>query len=307
MALEVLADAVDGLRGLDRPAERLERALAAAFTAGGRPAQRLKNVLHGTWLGHPLHPVLTDVPIGAWTAGLVLDALDARGRRTGPGADAALAVGVGGAVAAALTGMTDWQHTAGRARRIGLTHGLLNTTSLACYLTSLGLRRRGRRRAGRRAALLGYLVSALAAYLGGHLVYALRIGVDHAADAPRPSDFVPVLPDAGLPEGQARCIELEGAPVLLVRRGGRIDAIAATCSHLGGPLARGRIEDGVVQCPWHGSRFALDDGRVVDGPATFAQPGYETRVRAGHVELRARTRSAARATVAPLTRDAAAR
>src|SRR5256885_9173110 len=106
----------------------MQRAIGAAFRARGAAGQAVKNFLHGTWLGHPLHPVLTDLPIGAWTTALVFDTLDA-GSRGWPWqqtarrrADDAILVGIVGAVGAALAGLTDWQHTDGQARRTRLAH-----------------------------------------------------------------------------------------------------------------------------------------------------------------------------------------
>jgi nitrite reductase/ring-hydroxylating ferredoxin subunit len=148
-------------------------------------------------------------------------------------------------------------------------------------------RRKKTRRAGLGFAMLGYAVSAGAAYLGGHLVFGEQIGVDHTAAQELPKEFVPVMNEAELPEGRMLKAEAEGVPVLLVRRGGEICALAHTCSHQGGPLSEGKLEGDVVECPWHGSRFSLRDGSVVDGPATFPQPCFETRVGEGRVEVRA--------------------
>jgi nitrite reductase/ring-hydroxylating ferredoxin subunit/uncharacterized membrane protein len=272
---------------LDPFGERLQQAVARVYQAGGDTGRRIRDLLHGTWLGHPLHPVLTDIPIGAWTAGLVLDALD-DGRRRGfsRAADASIAVGLTGAVGAAVTGLTDWHHTGGPARRAGLVHGLLNATATMLYAGSLVLRRSGARAAGQRLAGAGFLVTVAAAYLGGHLVYGRRIGVDRA---PRPEgwdDFVPVLPAAELRDGQPRRVQARDSALVLVRGNGRVYALAETCAHLGGPLAEGTVENDSIRCPWHGSRFALADGRVLEGPSTFSQPCFEVRIRGGQIEVR---------------------
>jgi nitrite reductase/ring-hydroxylating ferredoxin subunit len=135
-------------------------------------------------------------------------------------------------------------------------------------------------------AMLGYAVSSASAYLGGHLVFSEQIGVNHAAAQEMPKEFVPVLSDAELREGELKRADAGGVPVLLVRCEGDVCALAHTCAHLGGPLSEGKLEGDVVQCPWHGSRFNVRDGSVVDGPATFPQPRFETRVREGQIEVR---------------------
>ena len=289
MASNTAIQIIERQHWLEPLADRLQSSLNDGVTAAGSTGKQLANALHGVWLGHPLHPVLTDIPLGSWTAATVLDACEEIGGHGawGRGADAAISIGIIGALGSAITGLTDWRHTDGQARHIGLTHGLLNVSALALYLTSLFLRRRQARRAGRGVALLGYLVANAAAYLGGHLVYGERIGVDHTAAQRPPQGFVPVLHDVDLPENQLRRVTADGMPVLLLRRGERIYAIAETCTHLGGPLAEGTLDGQSVICPWHGSRFALEDGRVLDGPATFPQPCFETRVRQGQIEVRA--------------------
>lgn len=271
----------------------LQCAVSAAFQAGGAAGQAVKNFLHGTWLGHPLHPVITDVPIGAWTTALVFDTLDA-GRDRWPWqaalrrrADDAIVVGIVGAVGAALAGLTDWSHTDGKARRTGFAHAALNTLALGLYTGSLLMRRRGARRGGRSLAGVGFGVLLASAYLGGRLIYREHVGVDHA-QRDEPEGFLRAVREAELREGQPVRAEVNGLRIVLVRRGGRVYALGERCSHLGGPLAEGQVRDDAIVCPWHGSRFALQDGGVLDGPATMPQPCFETRVRDGFVEVRRR-------------------
>ncbi|HSF57140.1 MAG TPA: Rieske 2Fe-2S domain-containing protein [Candidatus Binatia bacterium] len=289
MATNIPVAVVDRQDWLEPIADRLQPAVAAAFGVDGPIGPKVANVLHGTWLGHPLHVVLTDVPLGSWTAAAVLDVLEEKtgSRALGRGADTAIAVGLVGAAAAAITGLTDWSKIGGgRPRRIGLAHGVVNVTATACYVASLCLRRSRSRGVGRRFAWLGLIVSSVAAYLGGHLVYKEKIGVDHTADHSPPEDFVAVLAEAELRENELRRVDAGGMPVLLVRRANRIYAIAESCAHLGGPLSEGKLEDATVRCPWHGSRFSLDDGRILEGPAVHAQPVLEVRVRDGQIEVR---------------------
>ena len=288
MVTEALIKTVERQEVLDQLSDKIQPLVSNAFESTGPAGREVKNFLHGTWLGHPLHPALTDVPLGAWTAALTLDAMETiSGRKElGAGADAAIAVGLVGAAGAAVTGLTDWSETNGRARKVGLLHGLLNLGATALYATSLVLRRKDMRGAGRGFAMLGYAVSSTAAYLGGHLVFSEQIGVNHAAAQELPKEFVPVLADAEFRESEMKRVDAGGVPVLLVRRAGEVCALANTCSHLGGPLSEGKLEGDVVQCPWHGSRFNVRDGSVVDGPATFPQPCFEARVREGQIEVR---------------------
>jgi nitrite reductase/ring-hydroxylating ferredoxin subunit/uncharacterized membrane protein len=292
MASEALIKAVDQQQSLDRLSDQIQPVIRNAFKSAGPVGREVKNILHGTWLGHPLHPALTDVPLGAWTAAFALDAMESiSGRKElGAGADVAIAVGLVGAAGAAVTGLTDWSETHGRGRKVGLLHGVLNAGATALYTTSLVLRRKKKRSAGLGFAMLGYAVSSAAAYLGGHLVFGELIGVNHAAAQEMPKEFTPVMADAELTEGKMRRVDAGGVPVLLVRCEGEVCALAHTCSHLGGPLSEGKLDGDVVQCPWHGSRFNVRDGSVVDGPATFPQPRFETRVREGQIEVRSMDR-----------------
>jgi nitrite reductase/ring-hydroxylating ferredoxin subunit len=178
--------------------------------------------------------------------------------------------------------------TDGPARRVGLTHGLLNICATGLYVASLVARSRRNRSGGRALALAGFVVSSAAAYLGGNLVYGKQIGVSHTAGEPLPHDWTPVMATEALEEGRPQRAEVNGVKVLMLRREGQVLCISEVCSHLGGPLAEGKIEGDTVTCPWHGSRFCLRDGSVIDGPATHPQPCFETRVHEGRIEVKAR-------------------
>lgn len=272
---------------LDPIADRVQKSVLGAYGAGGIVGQRLKNVMHGTWLGHPLHPVLTDVPVGAWSVAAVFDALEAGGnQRIGPAADAALTLGLVAAVPTSLSGMTDWSATDNPARRQGMIHAWLNSVATVLYVASLVSRRRGSRSAGRWLGYTAYAVVSASAYIGGHLSFGERIGVDHAPRESGPEEFTPVMKDADLPADTPTAADLGGTALVLVRRGGQVFALAATCAHLGGPLADGSLEGDSIVCPWHGSRFSLEDGRVLDGPSAYPQPCYIVRVREGQIEVR---------------------
>lgn len=269
--------------------EALTNALDAAEEAGGAGAQAVKNALHGTWLGHPLHPAITDLPIGAWTTAMAMDVIDTvRGTdELARGAEAAIGIGLVGAIGAAATGTADWSDTSGEARKIGVVHGVMNASAAALYSASWLLRKQGQLGLGRAVSTVGFGLVMASAWLGGHLVYQERIGVDHAREQELPDEWTAVLPDAELPADTLKKVQAGEASVLLVRQRGEILALAERCSHLGGPLSEGELKDGSVVCPWHGSRFCLADGHVLDGPATMPQPRYETRVRDGQIEVRA--------------------
>lgn len=275
---------------LDPVAEKLRSVAMTLYDAAGL---RVADLLYGTWLGHPLHPVLTDVAIGGWISALGLDLLEAKNgsREFAAGADAAVALGLVGAVGSAMTGLNDWRWTTDleRPRRIGVGHAAMNSTATMLYLTSLLLRRKGARRMGRYTGIAGFGVLMFGAYLGGDLVYGQRIGVDHAVVESPPTGFVPVLPDEQLPEKKPTLANAGDVPVLLVRYEGQIHALLDTCSHLECSLAGGQLQQRSIVCPCHGSRFSLDDGGLLNGPATYPLPQFETRVREGQIEVRVST------------------
>src|ERR671911_17101 len=158
---------VDRLGWLDTLAEKVQPKVKEAVGEGEeRGGTTVRNALDGTWLGTPLHPALSDVPVGSWTAALIFDGLDAAtgSRAMRNAADAALAVGIAGGLAAAVVGLSDWRDLRGGSRRMGVAHALLNAAGLNLSITSLVLRARGRRNAGRLAFLAGYSLVGLGAH-----------------------------------------------------------------------------------------------------------------------------------------------
>jgi len=278
MSLKLAQQAGEAVASLDGAVDSVQGAVRGAVDA----SQTVANTLDGKWLGAPLHAGLTDVPVGALTTAV---ALDLAGRRE---ADAALTVGVLGAVPAALTGLADWRYLRGEQKRIGTVHALLNVTGLLFHVGSLAARRGGRRGLGRTLLLVGYGINATAAHIGGQLSFGLGVRVNHVAFEPEPPEEWTDAGVAGLLPDELRRVEVDGAPVVVAQAGGGLCAIAATCSHLGGPLDEGTREGDSVVCPWHGSRFDLCTGEVLDGPAVFPQPAYEARERDGRLEVRAR-------------------
>src|SRR5687767_14784282 len=276
-------------KSLDGIAGPLQEAIRSLFASAGTAGGKAKNFLHGSALGHPLHPALIELPVGAWTLAAILDALEVAGLHRNRGlADTAIKIGLVGAVGAAVAGATDWAETDGRAKRIGLAHGVMNLAATGLYAASLLLRRRSRSR-GIALSMTAFGVAMSSAFLGGHLAYGEQIGVDHTATADQdtPEKYVAVLDAGELAENKPAKVSTGGVAIVLVKQGDSIYALRETCTHLGGPLSEGKIEGDGIRCPWHGSRFCLKDGRVLDGPAVFPERLFDVRVREGRIEVRA--------------------
>lgn len=275
-------------------AERLDRAVALDRFA--LPAHRttnvllprgpLKDVLHGTWLGHPLHPVLTDLPIGFWTGAVVLDLVG--GRRARTAADTLVGFGVVSALPTAAAGVADWSELNEPERRTGLVHAIANLAATALYGLSFVARHRGHRASGVALGLVGATAATIGGYLGGHLTFRRGTGVNHAADAPNPHDWTEVHIDGTLDDLNPTLAHIDGHALAAVKSGGGSMALYDRCSHLGGPLHEGDLDDGCIRCPWHGSTFRVTDGAVMRGPATATQPAYELRVDGERVLARRR-------------------
>jgi nitrite reductase/ring-hydroxylating ferredoxin subunit/uncharacterized membrane protein len=282
---------INGQAWLEPVADAIQKVVGGFYEVLGRPGHALKNLLHGTTiLGHPLHPALTDVPLGAWTVGVIADWL-AIGTSAVPEStgDLALGIGLGGAALSAATGYTDFHETYGHERRIAVSHGLIMTIVVVLEAVSLGLRWGGGPSAHTIAVVLASIGLALVlagAYLGGHLTFGLGTMVNRTAFLEMPEDFVAVGPAAEFVEGKMTCVKAGNLAVLVTRLNGDLFAIANTCSHAGGPLNEGALEGDSVICPWHGSRFSVRDGRVTGGPATFHQPELLVREHDGMVEVR---------------------
>ncbi|HET9691787.1 MAG TPA: Rieske (2Fe-2S) protein [Acidimicrobiales bacterium] len=275
----VLAAKVEGAAALDAPAARLSELAGKAAGTGRR-----KDLLSGTWLGHPLHPLLVAVPIGFWSAASLLDLTrQERAARTLVGAGLVAAVPTG------LAGASDWADTMGAERRVGLVHLAANSVATTAYAASWLARRRGRHAKGALLALVGAGASGLGGWLGGHLSYALGVGVDTNAFEAGLTDWTPLdadLPEAGPPSGAVVAGEAGGTAVAVAHTADGVHALADRCSHRGGPLSGGEVTGGCLTCPWHGSRFDARTGEVVQGPATVPQPTFELRRAAGRWQVR---------------------
>lgn len=288
MLTRKIENSLEDLPAVADAGTRASLAIHHAVLAGGEPARDVADVLHGTWLGHPLHPVLTDVTIGAWTLGAAFDAVgaltdDAFSRRVG---DRLAAIGTASAVPTAITGLADFSTFPQWAATPATLHGAMNVVSVGLYTLSLRDRNRGRRGRGLLLSTAAFALSGASAWLGGHLVYADRVGVDHSDAFSEPKEWAEVLAEGELAEGAHRCVEVQGKRVLLRRDAAGVSAIGAVCSHAGGPLEEGDFDGPYVECPWHQSVFDVRDGSIRHGPATRPQPCFQARIRDGRVEIR---------------------
>ena len=277
-------------RWLDPAGAFIQKLVGGIYKALGLPGQALKSFLHGTWLGHALHPVLVDVPLGAWTVAIVADLAAYAGRLRAEVGDFCVLVGVLASYGALVTGYTDFHETSGDERRIGAAHGLIMTTTILLYTVSWLLRWLAGSPAHAPAVVLaaaGYLLMISGAYLGGDLVYRIGTMINRNAFVEGPKDqFLPVGRPQSFAEGNMKRVEAGGMPVLMLRHNGRLHAVANTCAHAGGPLDEGGLKGTIVTCPWHGSQFDIITGQVKRGPATFNQPTLTVRQTDDAVEVK---------------------
>jgi nitrite reductase/ring-hydroxylating ferredoxin subunit/uncharacterized membrane protein len=278
---------------LERLSDGLQQLIQVVIGSHRKPPRRLRSLLNGTWFGHPLHPAITDVPITAWMLTALFDIIwlisPAHTTWAAYGAFVAVIVGLLGALGAIVTGFTDWSDTYGSERRVGLNHSIFNVSATLLYLVSFLLRLLAGPGDGIAAALLGFvgLVCVLyAAYLGGEMVFTKGTGVNHTAWEAGGEDYEAVLPFEKVTENTLYRVIASGVPVVLLRQGEQVYAISATCPHAGGPLDEGQLQGDVVECPWHGSRFCMRDGRLLTGPATVNAPRYDVRVQNGQIEVK---------------------
>ena len=240
------------------------------------PIRPVKDFLNGTWLGHPVHAALTDVPIGAMTVAIVLDII---GQPVA--ADVTVLIGVLAIVATAVSGLADYTDVDGTARSRATVHATVMTTALIVFVVSLVIR------AGNPAdravpivlLVIGYLILTVGAEIGGDLVYLIGTNVNRHAWRGAGAKWVTLdLGELGdIPEGGPTKAKAGINTLILVRTGDTILALHEQCAHAGGPLSQGTLVDGCIQCPWHGSRFKLTNGHVARGPAMYDQPAYEVR------------------------------
>ena len=278
--MRTLIQKIGRAKELDAPATAL-----SGWVKTATRSKSVKNALSGSWLGHQLHPMLTDLPIGAWGAAVALDLTG--GEESAAAARRLIGLGILASAPTALSGAADWSDTIGSDKRVGFVHAASNAAASVLQASSWLARRRGHRGAGIVLSILGLSLTLGSAYLGGHLSFVRGIGVNHTAFQKPSRKWTDVAADGDIAEGALTRVDVGGVPVLLVRQDGELHAISAVCTHAGGPLDEGTLDDGCVTCPWHGSRFRLDDGTVERGPASVPQPLWEVSVDDGRIRVRA--------------------
>ncbi|MFD6098606.1 Rieske 2Fe-2S domain-containing protein [Nocardiopsis flavescens] len=274
------------IRRIERD-DRLDPAVARLDGAAGLlPSGRARDLLHGVWLGHPVHPIMVHLPIGTWTAAVLLDLLPGEHAR-----ESRLLIGLGllSAAPAAVAGLADWSRMHERQRRTGVVHAAANGFGTLLFGASWLARTRGRQGWGRALALAATGAVGVGGMLGGHISYHRAGGAnsaDHLIDLV-PGGWSDLGPLEAFPQGRPGRADAGGVPVVVVRTGEGVSALLGTCPHMGAPLAEGDLVDGCVRCPWHGSEFRVDDGSVVRGPATAPPEVLETSVVDGRLMVRA--------------------
>jgi nitrite reductase/ring-hydroxylating ferredoxin subunit/uncharacterized membrane protein len=267
---------LDAQQAWARPlGDALVRVLRALF----RPIRPIKDILHGRWLGHSAHAALSDLPIGALLLSLVFDVANLRAA-----ADVALGFALLMMAAAALAGLADYSETDDRPRWVATVHAVLMVAAEVVLVISLVLRvadPAGDRTLAVLLSAVGFGIVSMGAWVGGEIVYALGNMVNRHAWRFFGEPQWARLDLVDIPEGQPTLAKAGAASVVVVRDGAAVYAMHETCAHAGGPLSKGRLVDGCIECPWHGSRFEIATGRRRRGPTTFDQPRYEVRAAEG--------------------------
>lgn len=284
-------DKLEGAAWLDPAAGTVARLAKKAV-----PWPGVTNALHGVPLGHPLHPLMVIVPLGAWVSAAVLDLLPGNERA----AQTLVGLGVMSAVPTALTGVTDFSQLDTPQQRTGIVHQAGNAVATGLFLASWIARRNGHQGSGKILAFTGLGIASAGGFLGGHLSYRQGAGVNRNEDLPEevPEGWHSLGPVEAFPAGELRPAQLGSVPLLVLRSDAgagsgssapAVSVLAGTCSHLGGPLPEGHLQEirgeQCVVCPWHGSTFSVHSGEVMRGPATAPQPVFSTRVVEGRLEV----------------------
>lgn len=278
--------------GLDKPAGAVRRTVRKTLRFRG-----LRDTLHGVWLGHPLHPALVQLPIGAFASSSILDVATIGG--TGHARDSlrysALlsGVGIGASLPAALAGLADFAYSRNEAQRTGLFHASANTAALGCYGASVAYKLRGHQVGGTATGLAGLALTTLGSLIGGHMSFHQSTGPNQTTVEPHlaPQQWTDLVPANELRADTPTSGTLGPVPVVMIRQGEQVHVLIDRCTHATAPLSNGTLlhtdgNDACLQCPWHFSVFRLRDGAVVHGPATAPQPRFESRIHDGTVQAR---------------------
>jgi len=268
----LLARMVYAQRGWAKPLGDFNQRWISAIL---RPIRPVKDFLNGKWLGHSIHAVLTDVPIGVMTLVIIFDVLGAT-----HAADVALGFGILAMLGAALAGAADYADTDDDPRMVATVHATLMVTALVLYVISFALRfgnPSGDRTVAIALSVVAYVIMAGAAWVGGEVVYGFGNMVNRHAWRFGPKSSWTKLDVTDIPENTPTAAKAGAQSVVVVRQGSTVFAMHAVCAHAGGPLAEGKLVDGCIECPWHYSRFELGTGHRKQGPTTFDQPTYEVR------------------------------
>jgi nitrite reductase/ring-hydroxylating ferredoxin subunit/uncharacterized membrane protein len=283
-AVEQLTKRIEDMEPLDRFADFVQRVVSRIV-----PQESIrKDLLSGTWLGRPLHPVLTDVVIGSWISASALDVLG--GKRAEPAADQLVVIGTLTALPTIAAGLSDWAELWGVQQRVGSVHALGNATALSLQIFSIKARRSGKRKKARLLSVTSMLIAGASANLGGYLSFVKGVGVNQTAFEDWPQEWTPVLAEEDLAEDTLTPARANGVRIMLYRKGEQLYALSDRCSHRGCPLHLGQVNDLMLECSCHGSIFRLSDGEVLRGPATVPAPTYEVRCHNGKVEVRLKVR-----------------
>lgn len=281
--MQPLLETLEAAEALDKPGKAIAKSVRGRFSPGP-----VKDAVSGTWLGHAIHPMLTDVVIGSFLSATLLDVLG--GDEDGTAARRLIGVGIAAYGPTALTGANDWADSEPAdpaVRRVGLVHAGSNAIALSLYASSLAARRRGSHGKGKLLSLAGASVLGAAGFLGGHLSFTQGVGPNQTAFDKGPDDWTEATAADELADGEPKAVVVDDTPVFLLRHRDHVHAIHDRCSHRGCSLAElGEVDGETVECGCHGSRFSLRDGSVERGPATIGQPAYEVRERDGKVEIK---------------------
>ncbi|MGH3521792.1 MAG: Rieske 2Fe-2S domain-containing protein, partial [Mycobacterium sp.] len=260
--VQQLTKRIEDMEALDRFADLVQRVVSRIV-----PQESVrKDLLSGTWLGRPLHPVLTDVVIGSWTCASALDVLG--DKRAEQAADQLVFIGTVAALPTIAAGLSDWAELWGAQQRVGSVHALGNATALSLQIFSIKARRSGKRKKACLLSLTSMVIAGASANLGGYLSFVKGVGVNQTAFEDWPQEWTPVIAEDDLAEDTLTPARADGVRIMLYKKGEQLYALSDRCSHRGCPLHLGQVNDLMLECSCHGSIFRLSDGEVLRGPAT---------------------------------------